>query len=416
MIPSLSSLQADERSPRVLLLQGPVGPFFRDLHKALLTNRYCVKRVLFNAADWLFAYPGDTVRFSGTPEAWEKWLRLQFTISTPDFIVFFGCMRPAHEVARKLGKEFGVPALSLEEGYLRSGFITCELGGNNHLSQLCDWKPSWSCNEISPAAVHLPSSFRIMCVWGLTYYLWRSWFASISDHFLYHRQTLGPWPDTVYWIKNTLRLIRARIFEMSQLRRVTSELKKQYILVPLQVPSDSQLSVASRGWSNNKLVEEVIAALRSCDPGLKVVFKIHPLDGEAKKVASLISLIAEQNRIASRIIILHSGSISELCRNSSGMIVINSTSAFSALHHNVPILALGDAIYRHPDLVTIGSNARSIADFFRIRTAKDKRIAVNFFDIVKSHALLPGDFYISKGRRAAAAAVTKKILALHSMT
>ena len=166
MISLSSSLQAREKSPRVLLLQGPVGPFFRDLHKMLLTNRYCVKRVLFNAADWLFAYPGDTVRFSGTLEAWEKWLRLQLTMSTPDFIVFFGCMRPAHKVARKLGKEFGVPALSLEEGYLRSGFITCELGGNNHLSQLCNWKPSWSCNEMSPVAAHLRSSFRIMCVWG----------------------------------------------------------------------------------------------------------------------------------------------------------------------------------------------------------------------------------------------------------
>jgi capsular polysaccharide export protein len=91
------------------------------------------------------------------------------------------------------------------------------------------------------------------------------------------------------------------------------------------------------------------------------------------------------------------------------MIVINSTSAFSALHQNIPVLVLGDAIYRHARLVTLGENSADIRAFLNVRTAASKDDIVAFFDAVRTSALLPGDFYCGSGRQCAARAITSKI-------
>ena len=41
---------------QVLLLQGPVGPFFDRLHSQLLENQINCTRILFNAGDELFCH------------------------------------------------------------------------------------------------------------------------------------------------------------------------------------------------------------------------------------------------------------------------------------------------------------------------------------------------------------------------
>jgi capsular polysaccharide export protein len=101
------------------------------------------------------------------------------------------------------------------------------------------------------------------------------------------------------------------------------------------------------------------------------------------------------------------------------MVVINSTSGFSALHHNIPLLVMGDAVYRHSTIATVGRNAASIVKFLKLRTTKDRNNVLAFLDAVKAEALLPGDFYHSKGRKVAAKAITGKIQLLsqsHALT
>lgn len=112
------------RKKQVLLLQGPVGPFFRELHRSLSAAGFSVKHVVFNSGDSLFSFNQDRVRFTGTLDAWEAWLRFEIAQNQPDFIVLFGSSRPAHKVARKIAKIFGIYVLSLEEGYLRAGYVT----------------------------------------------------------------------------------------------------------------------------------------------------------------------------------------------------------------------------------------------------------------------------------------------------
>ena len=99
--------------------------------------------------------------------------------------------------------------------------------------------------------------------------------------------------------------------------------------------------------------------------------------------------------------VTHTGRISDLTRHASGMVVINSTSGFSALHHSVPLLVLGEAVFRHDAVATIGNSQKDITDFFKIRRAKSPEIVAQFFETIKSQSLLPGDFYRSAGRKEA---------------
>jgi capsular polysaccharide export protein len=91
------------------------------------------------------------------------------------------------------------------------------------------------------------------------------------------------------------------------------------------------------------------------------------------------------------------------------MVVINSTSAFSALHHGVPLLVLGDAIFRHDAIVTTGESQNDITDFFKTRRTKSPEKVAEFIEAVKSQSLIPGDFYVSAGRKEAIKGIICKL-------
>src|SRR5438045_9280928 len=61
------------RAKRVLLLQGPVGPFFRRLAKLLQAAGAEVHKVNFNGGDCLF-YPTDALTWPGPPSEWLQFL------------------------------------------------------------------------------------------------------------------------------------------------------------------------------------------------------------------------------------------------------------------------------------------------------------------------------------------------------
>lgn len=384
---------ANNKQKKAYLLQGPIGPFFKNLQSELIKSGFKTKRILFHSADALFAPRNDVLRFSGDLSDWEKWFRSELALERPDVLLIFGTSRPAHKVACKLAQEFGIEIVSLEEGYLRSGYITCERGGNNHLSPLNQWKPVTSENAQQRSPLKLRSSFIMICLWGAIFYLHREFTKRDSEQYLYHRKTQGALKETISWVCHMTRRVRAKLSEKNVVRTLLDRHRKKYILVPLQTPSDAQIRIASRGWSNEKLVSECLSSVRVLPKGHLMVFKTHPLDENAHSLVAAIWSEAKRLGVADRVRVLQSGKLSDLTKFSSGMIVINSTSAFSALHHHVPVLVLGDAIFRHSSVVTVGNGADSIKAFIKCREAKPPQNITAFINAVKAKALLPGDFY-----------------------
>jgi capsular polysaccharide export protein len=399
-----------KRPLKVLLLQGPVGPFFRQLHKRLVARGDIAKRITFNAADALFARSADCTRFSGNEADWDLWLHLELSQNRPDVIVLFGSNRPAHRIARRVAGMLDVPVISLEEGYLRSGFITCESGGNNQSSPMVHWVPHRPVELVgaerpAPAAASFPS----MSVWGTIYYLVRDLLSDPSADALFHRPRERGLVLAATWAVHMLRRAMARIVEAPQRRRLKDD--SGYILVPLQVPSDSQLTVAARGWTSERLIDACLSALLHSGSGQTLVIKLHPLDRGGAALRRTIRRRARNLGLSDRVVVLHAGRIGELASRAAGMIVINSTSAFSALHCGVPVLVLGDAVFRHEDVVTPGVSETDVATFFKVRQAKSRDIINAFLADLKANSLIPGDFYAAAGIKIAVGGVMAKITA-----
>jgi capsular polysaccharide export protein len=408
---STCGLRTAVRKSKALLLQGPVGPFFTDLQSALTLSGWSTRRVIFNAGDQIFSSKKDCVRFTGDVDRWESWLQFEISQNKPDCIILFGSSRPAHKVARRIAELFGIYVLSLEEGYLRSGYVSVEQGGNNQHSPLVEWKSHSSKDphvsvgrKVKPAK----SSFVMMSVWGATYYLIRDLLSYPSDEDLFHRPREGVLHLSWRWCTHMLRRATSWITEVPPRRALHRN--PGFIIVPLQVSNDSQIQNGARGWTTGKLVDQCLTALSKINPRQTVVFKLHPLERSSNKIKRMIvhrarALGVDQTRYK----ILHTGRIGDLTAHSSGMVVINSTSAFSALHHGVPLLVLGDAIYRHDAIATIGTNQNDIVGFFTLRRSKSPEKVAAFFDAVKSQSLLPGDFYLSAGRKEAIRNIVQKL-------
>ena len=396
----------------VLLLQGPVGPFFSELEDSLRAAGHLVRRIAFNAGDSLFSSRVHRPeRLSLNLTEWESWLRFELTCNPTDCIVLFGSSRPAHKMARQIAHHFNIKVLSLEEGYLRSGYVTVELDGNNQHSRLKSWTPkkhqSIDAGSV-PAPMAIGSSFIAMSVWGAIYYLARDVFSTASDEHLFHRPSERVVPLAWNWCSHMARQGVARITEFSAQRDLHR--KPDYILVPLQVSNDSQIQLAARGWTAQKLVDACLNSLTKSDANQRVVFKLHPLERKNALITRLIHRKAKSLGLrAERFAVLNSGRIGELTANSSGMVVINSTSGFSALHHNKPLLVLGDAVFRHDEIATTGNSEEDIRIFFEHRQAKASDVIKQFFDTVKSKCLVPGDFYIAVGRKAAVQHIIEKL-------
>jgi capsular polysaccharide export protein len=114
------------QKPLVLLLQGPVGPFFRILSSTFETQGFDVLKINFNGGDWLFSHGPGTLNFCGSMDAWSDWLDAFIRSRRPEAIILFGDSRPYHRQAIMVALRAGVPVSCFEEGYIRPNFITCE--------------------------------------------------------------------------------------------------------------------------------------------------------------------------------------------------------------------------------------------------------------------------------------------------
>lgn len=406
-----SSSKNSRRTKRVLMLQGPIGPFFSELHQALNSHSFMVRQVLFNFGDRVFAGAKDCIRFSGSKSEWETFLRFEITQHRPDAIILFGSSRPAHQIARRLAEHFDVDVISLEEGYLRSGYVSAEQGGNNQHSPLAQWSfTSTSRTDVNmaPTAAALGSSFATMSFWAAIYYFARDLASKASDNHLLHRRRERVLPLIWSWGVHILCRLSARVVEFPARRAL--QRSPGYILIPLQVLSDSQIQTAARGWNTPRLIDASLDALLMAGKEQRVVFKLHPLERSSTAIKRLILQKARQSKVDKhRITILHSGRMGDLTRRSSGMVLINSTSAFSALHHDIPILALGEAVFRHDDVVTLGETEADIAAFFKLRRVKSRTTIDAFLTDLKAQSLIPGDFYVSRGRKVAIDGIVEKL-------
>ncbi len=332
------------RGKRVLLLQGPVGPFFRRLARELRAAGAEVHKVNFNGGDCLF-YP-RALRWRGPMESWPEHFAALLERLRIDIVLLFGDCRPIHRAARDIAHRRGVKVGAFEEGYVRPNFVTFEHFGVNGYS-LVPRRPEFY--TALPGARTAPESavgntFWWAALWAALYYLASALAFPLFRSYRHHRPLtlLEAWP----WLRSGWRKLRCAWTERRLMRTLTGRLSRKFFLVPLQLSSDSQVSEHSAFASVADFIRHVVASFAQHAPaGLTLVIKHHPLDRGYHDYGRLIRALAGEWGLRGRILYIHDQHLPTLFDHMRGAVVINSTVGFSALTHGAPLKTLGVAIY-----------------------------------------------------------------------
>lgn len=379
------------RGRRILLLQGPVGPFFARLATALRHAGATVFKVNLNAGDWWY-YRRGALHFRGRPQDWPQWLEARIGERRIDTLLLFGDCRAHHQAARQVAQRLGLEVGVFEEGYLRPDFVTLERFGVNGFSSLLRSMQPLASSAEPPLQPPRPvgPTFRAMAWQGFVYGL-ATWLGQRAfPHYRHHRPLgLG---EALNWLRAGWRKPWYQWRERGWLQRLAGPASGQFFLVPLQVARDAQVVVHAGIDGMASFIHQVAQSFaRHAPPGALLVFKHHPLDRGHSDYTALIQQIAADLAIGERTAYLHDQHLPTVLRHARGVVLLNSTVGLSALHHGVPTLACGTALYDLPGLTFQGE----LDAFWQAAPSArpDQALFERFRDYLIRQTQLNGNFY-----------------------
>ncbi|MDI7658895.1 capsular biosynthesis protein [Cronobacter universalis] len=332
---------------KYLLLQGPMGPFFRDLGNWLESKDREAKQVVFNGGDWFYCRKGKSLAYKGSQKGFGAWLAATRSAWPFDTLVCFGDCRPLHQAARLWAQAQGVRFLVFEEGYLRPCFITLEENGVNGFSGLPREAKFYRALPFLPVPDVrrvAPSLLRRLghAAW---YYLMGCYYRRAFPGYQHHK-CFSPWYEGACWTRAALRKIGYRCTERRIRRSLASQYRGRYFLALLQVFNDSQLRHHSDYGDMRDFIEETIASFARCASASQLlVIKHHPMDRGHRLYRSLINTLSRRYGVIGRVVYVHDLPLPELLSGAAGVVTINSTAGISALIHNKPLKVMGRALY-----------------------------------------------------------------------
>lgn len=328
-----------------VLLQGPPGPLFFRLGKALEARGCPVHRINLCGGD-RYDWPNGAIDFKGRFSEWPVFFDSFLRDHKISDLVLFGDCRPYHVSAHGVAKLRGVRTHVLEEGYLRPHWMTFELEGVNARSTLSRDK-SWFRKEAlrlraDPKLRPITASFRRRARDSYWYYhhLALGWLR--YPHFRSHR------PGSIVmeaagWAWRFLNSGRRD----RKAERVFHSLEGQPLfLLPLQLSGDYQIRAHSPFPGMQSAARYVIESFAAhAPPDHHLLLKAHPLDPSFFSWERFIRRHAIRLAIEGRIHFIDGGDLEAMVARASGLVCVNSTSAALALARGVPVCTIGEAIY-----------------------------------------------------------------------
>jgi capsule polysaccharide modification protein KpsS len=381
----------DLAGKHVLLLQGPVGPFFRRFADELARRGARITKVNFNGGDALFFRGPEVVRFRGAPEAWPAACAALLRERPIDAIFLFGDCRPIHRQAIAAARAAKVPVWVFEEGYLRPDWVTLELGGVNGNSPMPRDPEVYRRHASSPPPpepVAIGSTFAISALWAALYAVGFTAGRLRYPRYQHHRD-FNAIRQGLLWARGGLRKAWYAAREAGLLEELTASGAPPYFLVPLQVHNDAQF-FHSPYDRMEELIDEVVAAFAAhAPPDALLVLKHHPADRAYCDHGRAIAAAGARAGCADRLRYVHDLHLPTLLKAARGVVTMNSTVGTSALHHGTPVKVLGTAIYDLPGLTFQGP----LADFFVDPGAVDPELFSGFVRYLRATNQINGSFY-----------------------
>ena len=396
---------------RVLMLQGPLGPFFADFARALQALGCFTHKIHFNGGDHYFGYADHITPYWDPPEAWDGFLACYLAEHRIDALVLYGDSRFYHQVARDVCARLGVPVFCFEEGYIRPGFVTFEEGGNNASSNLPEkFTAGHAAGGPLPQPYPVKNAFWFHAVFGYRYYYmkdasWRPSFYKKYTGYAHHRPGNG-YSERRNWIMAGWRKVKSRIIERGLLKTLKKRHPGPLFFVPLQVAVDSQIIHNSPFQGMPDFLETVIGSFGRCaPPDSHLLIKHHPMDRGFNHYGADIAQLGKLHEADGRITYCFETDITQILDAACGVVTVNSTVGMAALETDVPTIMLGQAMAKKAGLTAGGT----LDDFWASLPVVDAEKVSGFRQALLADSQIPGSFY--RDRHVAATAAAARLVA-----
>ena len=382
----------------ILLLQGPMGPFFKRLSRDLESqDDNVVYKINFNAGDWLFYRGKRAVNYRGTLEQWQEFLADRIVEWQIDTLYLFGDNRAHHLLAREVAQRLSIRLGVFEEGYLRPYYVTLEAGGVNKHSPL-PRDPEFYRQlpvEQEPAPIPIPRSYS-RAAWYANWYYIAGWLGRRHFSNYQHHRPFNPYHECFLWCRAAFRKYYYRLQQRGILNKLETGLSGKYYLAPLQVHCDGQIRTCEHVASTAAFIRRTIGSFaRNAPADTQLVFKHHPLDRGYSDYTKLIQKLTRRYECQDRVIYVHDLHLPTLLDHALGTIVVNSTVGLSSLLHKTPAIALGHAVYDIPGMTFQGK----LDDFWQAPGSVDSELNLKFRSYLLHTNQINGNFYTTPAEK-----------------
>ena len=336
------------RVKRALLLQGPMGTFFRRFASELRADGAKVFKINFMPGDTLFYNNDEVVPYRDTFEAWGDFFEAFVKENAIDSVFLFGDLRPRHQVAIKRAKALGVPVYVFEEGYLRPDYITIELYGVNGDSPMSKDPEVYRRAlrelpaETTPKSVGV--TFRRMAWYATVFALTHTHFRWLYPNYEHHRP-INAWYQMVSWLRGWWRKYRFLRKEAYIVPILSGALSKKYYFLPLQVHCDAQVQHSSYDTVEDFMQDAIRRFAKLANPEHHLVVKHHPMDRAYREYGDMLAKLAREVGLEGRMHYVHDIDLNLILDNAIGTITMNSTVGLSSVERGIPAKVLGRAVY-----------------------------------------------------------------------
>ena len=380
----------DLENKNILLLQGPMGDFFKRLDNYFRSKGAKTFRIGFNAGDRLFSNYDNYTAFRGKKREWREFFVNYVEKNKIDKIFLFGDCRYYQSVAIQESQRLNIDTFVFEEGYVRPDFVTLEKWGVNNFSLIPRNREFYESlsekdfkyPEIKPVN---PSFFKM--AWSASWYYIFAYLGKPFYPYYEHHRELNPFKEAFYGIRSGYRKYKYKILERNKLEKI---IKLKYFFVPLQTYNDFQLKVHSKFQTIEEFIELVIESFAKNAPkDSYLVLKHHPMDRGRRDYKKYILKLGNKYKVKDRLITIYDLHLPTLLSNTLGTVTINSTVGLQAMYHNSPVKVLGNAIYDIKGL----ADQKYLSEFWNNPEKPNKKLFKKFRQFLIEKTQINGSFY-----------------------
>ena len=377
----------------ILLLQGPMGDFFKKLDNYFRNCGATTYKIGFNAGDSFFSNRDNYIPYRDKPSNWEQFIKNLYHKYNIDAIFVFGDCRFYQSIAIKVAKELKLKVYVFEEGYVRPHYITMEEYGVNDFSKLprdADFYLKLKLKKI-PKAKHAKNSKFKMVYSATIYYLLANIFKFRYPYYIHHRE-MSAIKEAFYGIRSVYRKVLYKfLYEYKTQELISTKLRKQYYFVPLQTYTDFQLLTHSNFKTIEEFIDYVLNSFSKFAPKDRyIIFKHHPVDRGRKNYRRYILKKAKKLGIEKRVLVFYDTFLPSCLKNAIATVTINSTVGLTSLGYCIPTITLGKSIY---DIDGLTNKGKKLDNFWIDYRKPNMILYKKFYQYIIENTQLNGRFY-----------------------